>query len=289
MKIRLGFAATFVVAALLCEAAHATILINDSFSTYNNGNLIGAPNAGDGWIQTGAKATLPLQVTGGKVVLPTVQTGDNQDAFKTFGSVTTPPAIGSKSVFVGAVMKVNSAPAIGGAITSPSYFLALDNAADGSGFDNERVAAIDNSSHVPNTYLLEARVTGQAGSPFVAGTTPLLYGTTYNVVIEANLTALGTDESIKLYVNPTNNNQGAQSPYLVSPISAGTPLTGIGGLIISQFQSASTGNSGAEILGLRAATTFAEAANVAVPEPSSIVLAGAASMLFLFARRRRRQ
>lgn len=287
-----GSVAIFAAIALatLANTARGAILINDDFSTYANGNLVGAPNAAGGWIQTGTKNTLPLQVTGGKVVIPGAQVADNQDAFKTFGSVIAPPGVGSLSVYAGLGLKINSAPAINGApYTSPSYFLGLDNAVDGTGFDNERVAVVDNSVNVPNTYFLQARVTGQAGSPFVAGTTPLTYGTTYNLVVEATLTSIGTNEAITLYVNPTNGNQGAQTPYLVAPIAGGTPLTGIGGVVLSQFASATVGNGGLEIGSLRAATTFAEASNLAVPEPSAIILAGLAGAFALLTRWRSRK
>lgn len=283
-------AATLLTACLATsDAARATTFVNDDFSTYSNGNLVGAPNAAGGWIQTAAQATLPIQVSGGKVVIPAPQTGNNQDAFKTLGTVIAPPGSGSTSVFVGLSLKVNSAPAINGSpFTSSSYFLALDNAIDGSGFDNDRVAAIDNSANVPGTYLLQARVTGQAGSPFVTGSTPLLYGATYNFVMESTLTSVGTDEAVKLYVDPTNGNLGEQTPYLISPIAGGSPLTGIGGVVLSQFASASTGSSGLEIGSLRVADTFAEASALAVPEPSSLVLAGLGAIVLLGLRARRK-
>jgi len=284
---------TLLLAAVLV-ASHASpslavTYFAENFSTYANGNLIGPPNAAGGWLQTQAQATLPLQVAGGQVVIPGDQTGNNQDAVKSFGSVILPPGSGSTSVYVGLDLTVNSAPVIGGAITSSSYFVALDNTTDGSGFDNERVAAVDNSANVPGTYLLQARVTGQTGSPFVTGTIPLNYGEAYNLIIEATLTSVGSDEVVNLYVNPTNGNQLLQTLYLSSPIAGGSPLTGLGALVISQFQSASTGISAVEIGGARAASTFAEAAGLAVPEPSSCALAVFAAGSLALVRLRRRK
>jgi hypothetical protein len=289
IRFLLLFPAALAACLMFAGAATATTYISDDFSTYANGNLIGVPNAAGGWVQTAVQSTLPIQVSGGKVVLPAPQTGNNQDAFKTLGTVITSPASGATSVFVGLSLKVNSAPVINSSpFTSSSYFLALDNALDGSGFDNERVAAIDNSANVPGTYLLQARVTGQAGSPFVTGSTPLLYGATYNFVMEASLTSVGSDEAVKLFIDPTNGNLGEQTPYLISPIAGGTPLTGIGGVILSQFASASTGNSGLEIGSLRIADTFAEASALVVPEPSSFVLAGMATAVLFGLRVRRK-
>lgn len=287
MKRTLLLAAVLV--AGLASPGWAVTYFSDNFATYANGNLIGPPNAAGGWLQTQSQSTLPLQVVSGEVVIPGGQTGNNQDAVKSFGSVILPPGSGSTSVYVGLDLTVNSAPVIGGSVTSSSYFVALDNATDGSGFDNERVAAIDNSANVPGTYLLQARVTGQAGSPFVTGTIPLNYGQEYNIVIEATLTSVGTDEVINLYVNPTNGNQLMQTLYLSSPIAGGTPLTGLGALVVSQFQSASTGISAVDIGGARAASTFAEASGLAVPEPSSCALAALAAGSLALVRLRRRK
>jgi hypothetical protein len=259
------WAATLV--AVAAPRAPAAIFFADDFSTFSDGDLVGQ----NGWVQTGTQATLPLQVSSGQVLIPGSQTGNNQDAFKTFGSLVAPPGVGSTSVFLGLTLTVNDAPTPG----ISSYFVALDNATDGSGFDNERVAAIENTA---TTYFLAARVTGQAGSPFVTGTTPLTYGTQYNLIVEATLTSLGTDEIVRLYVDPTNGDINAQTPYLTAPINTGTPLTGLGGVVLSQFQSTTVGISDVEIGSARAATTFSEAANLPVPEPSSLLLAGLAGL-----------
>src|SRR5437868_4617541 len=147
---------TIVVVSLLAVAvavvptpASATLLMNENFSTYASGNLVGQ----NGWTQLGGAASLPLQVSGGKVVIPGAQSADNQDAWKdNSAGVVSPPASGTTSIFYGLDLTVQSAPVIGsGGITAPSYFAAVYNGAGGTGFANERLTAQDNSANVPNT------------------------------------------------------------------------------------------------------------------------------------------
>jgi len=261
--------------ATLSTSAFATTFINDNFSTFNNGNLVGAPNAGDGWSQLGASGTLPLQVSGGNVVIPGGQTVDNQDAVKSLGSIVT------STVYMGLSLTLNSAPPSGA-----SYFVALQESS--GSFANDRVAAIDNAA-IPGTYFLESRYTGQGGNPFVAGTNPLVYGQTYNVVVEAIITPTGVGEGMKLFINPTNNNEGAQTPYLVENATTGflIPPVGIQAAIISQFGSATTHNSGVAFDHVTVADTFAEAANV--PEPSTMALASIGAVIGYVAMRRRKK
>src|SRR6476646_3297242 len=154
--LAVSFLASVVV--VLPTPASATLLINENFSTYTNGNLVGQ----NGWTELGASASLPLQVSGGNVVIPGAQSADNQDAWKdNSAGVVAPPAAGTTSIYVGIDATVQSAPVLGvGGILSPSYFAALTNGAGGSGFANFRISAQDNSANVPGTYLLGARITG---------------------------------------------------------------------------------------------------------------------------------
>jgi len=264
-----------MMVATLSGPAWATTIFSDDFSTFASGNLVGQ----NGWFQPVGSNTLPLQVSGGNVLIPANQTADNQDAVKNFGSTV------AATTYAGMSLNVSNAGVISTGVT-PSYFFALLEST--GGFANARLTAIDNSASVPGTYLLEARYTGQGGNPFVAGTTPLLYGQTYNVVEKAIITATGAGEGIQVYVNPTSNNEAAQTPYLdtVSATTIGflVPPAGFTAANISQFGSATVKNVGAAIDHINIATAFGEAANV-VPEPASCALIGMGMCMLLSTRK----
>jgi hypothetical protein len=247
-----------IIVATSVGSAWATTIFSDDFSTFTPGNLAGQ----NGWNATVGASTLPLQVSGGNVVMTDNQTADNQDVAKSFGSTL------STTTYVGMSLNFSSA-----ATTGPSYFFALFEST--GGFANARVTAIDNSANIPGTYFLEARYTGQAGNPFVPGTTPLLYGQTYNVIEKAIITPTGAGEGIQVYVDPTSNVEAAQTPYLdtVSTTTTGLliPPTGFTGATISQFANATTHNVGVAIDHMTVADTFGEAAQV-VPEPGTFAL-----------------
>ena len=261
-----------VVAGIACQA-HATIFVSDNFYTYASGDLVGQ----NGWAQVGATATLPLQVSGGLVVIPGAQSADNQDAWKDLaGGVIAPPGSGTTSIFYGLALTVQSAPALGvGGITSPSYFAAIYNGAGGTGFANERLAAVDNSANIAGTYFLAARITGQAGDPFTYCTTPLFYGTLYNVVVQCDMVAGTQNDTLEVFVD--------DSPYLSNFIGTGTDPAGMGSLVISQFASATVGNAGVTIGAVRIADNYAEAV---VPEPGTLALLGLGVAGLLIGRRR---
>lgn len=259
---------------LSCAAARATTFINDDFSKFADGNLVGQ----NGYTQLGTISTLPLQVSGGKVIYPGGQNADNQDAYKNLGTVIAPPASGTTSVFYGLSLNVSAASTA----ASPSYFAALYTGADASGFANERLTVKDNAG----TYVLGARVTGQGGSPYGFGTTGLNYGTTYNVVVEADLAASGAD-TVEIYVNPKHSDPTLETPYMSTTIGTGTPPTGAGSFVISQFGSATTANPNALQIGsATVADTFAEAAAISAPEPTAAGLL-AFALTGLLARRGR--
>lgn len=246
---------TLVVAlvALASSTASASLLINDNYSTYANGNLVGQ----NGWTQFGASATSPIQVSGGKVVIPGVGLGgtDNQDAYNTFPTVS-PPGVGTTSTYVGMDITITSA------VTNPAFIFAMTDTP--AGFANERVTAKDNGN---GTYDFGGRVTGQAGYPFVYGTAGLSYNTPYTLVLQVDMVAGVQNDVIKAWINPL---LPTDPVYFTETYTTGTGTdpVGLGVVILSQFSNATTGQDGALISGLRVATTFAEA----VPEPSTIAL-----------------
>ena len=72
----------------------------DDFSTFTAGNLVGQKS----WAQALASASLPLKISGGRLVVPSPQSGDNQDAYKNF-------TVTSATLFFGMTIIVSNAPA----------------------------------------------------------------------------------------------------------------------------------------------------------------------------------
>jgi PKD repeat protein len=225
----------------------------DDFSTFASGNLVGQSQ----WTQLGAVSTLPLQISGGQVIIPFAQSVDNQDAYKNFTAT-------NITVFCGMTLTITNAPAS----TVPSYFAALWTSNNATGFANYRLSAKDNGG---GTCVLGARVTGQSGDPFSFGTAPLAYGTQHMVIIEAD--SGGT--VMEIYVDPTSSNLGSQTAYLIHPIGSGaTPPTQVGSLNISQFASGTAPNVGLRIAKAVVADNFATAYNDLAGQPPAASFSG---------------
>jgi hypothetical protein len=276
---RLLLTALVALAALgvISQSANAATYLSEDFATYSNGNLVGQ----NGWTQLGAPATAPIQVSGGQVVMP-APLADNQDAYHNNSAGSIPaPGVGTTSIYLGLKMSVQTAPTVGFP-PNPSYFAALYNGDNGSGFANERLFASASGSG----YVLSAKVTGQAGAPFATGTTVLDFNTVYNIIVRANMVAGAGNDTLDIYVNPTQSDVNLETPYLTAVVGTGTDPTGIGSFVLSQFGNASTLAAGVSLNSVILADTFAEAAMV--PEPSSFLLAGAAGLALLYWRRRGR-
>src|ERR1043166_2638294 len=213
----------------------------DDFSTFNSGNLVGQQS----WTQSAAASTLPLQVTGGKVVIPYGQSADNQDAYKNFART-------NITVFYGITVTVSNAPNT----STPSYFTALNISNNATSFNNYRLTA--RTPNAANTnFVFGVRITGETGDPFTFGTAGFSYGTQRRVIIEAD--SGGT--VMKLFVDPTSSTLAEQTPYLTHGIASGTPPPSVGAFVISQFASVSFPNDGVAIGKAVVADNFATAYN----------------------------
>jgi hypothetical protein len=240
--------------------------LNDSFNTFSPGNLVGQ----NGWTQLGATATLPIQVTGGQVVIPASQTADNQDAWKNTSAADL-SLTGTTSYFYGLRGSISNAPVVPGTFASSSYFAAMYTSQNAGGFANYRLTAIDNGG---GTYVLGIRITGQAGNPFTFGTLGLAYNTSHVIIGELQPNA-GGGMQFNLYVDPTSPNLASQTPYVMNSIGTGTPPLSIGSFVFSQFASATVGNDGGAFNQAVVTDNFAGAYNLLqVPEPTSLALVG---------------
>jgi hypothetical protein len=257
-------------------SAGASILLDDDFS---KPPFVGGALAGqNGWTQTGASASLPLQISGGKVVIPAGQTADNQDCIKSFATV---PPTDASTVAFSFTLTVSSAPT-----QVSSYFAALD---EGSifHFDNFRFATQQSAT---GKFKLNTRPTGETTTPYVGGA-DLDYGTPYRVI--GVWTFVGASvgqnpDTWKVYVNPTSPIESNNAPYTQGTSDATFDPGGFDGAVISQFSSSFAGQpqSPAVMLGsVSVANSFAEL----VPEPGSPLLLAVIAALSCRRSRRLRQ
>jgi MYXO-CTERM domain-containing protein len=244
-----------VVAATV--SAQASVLAFADFSTYADGNLVGQ----NGWQQYSSQTTAPIQVSNGVVSWAGESTVNNQDAMLAFAEQVTQPATGSTILNFDMVLSVASAGA------NPSYFAALNTTTGTStsgNFQNVRMVAQSSGSG----FVFGTRVNGQSGYPFAYGTTVLNFGQTYALRAEVNLVAGNANDFINLYVG---NDFSSMSLYATASYSTGTVSDiSVGAILLSQFGSASTFESGISMQSIGVSV---------VPAPGAVALLGVAGLV----------
>ena len=263
--------AVVVPVFLFAGAAHATLFVNDNFSSFGAGPLVGQGN----WTQLGASAVNPLTVTGGVVPIAGGQTVDGQDARNTFVFT----AVAGSSLVVCSAINISSSST---AANGTSYFLAAQESS-ASGFANMRVAArqIDAA-----TYQLGIRLTGQTGNPFVWGGA-LNYSQSYHIMAVWDVISGAGNDAVALYVDPTSSVRASNVVYASAVQGVATAdVAGFQSVIISQFGNA-TGviTAGMTIAGVWTGDDFGQVYSACVPSPAAGALLGLGGLLAL--RRRR--
>ena len=266
------------VAAVMAAAgsAFAGIAFQADFASYSSGNLVGQ----DGWVQTGASTTNPVQVSGGQVQLPGLGTGsgDGQDARRNFTPVL---STAGTSVYTGVQVNVTSVLAPNSSATGSSYLIGVLTS-DAGAFVNMRVATRQGTA--PDTFQIGLRPTGQTGNSFVfGGDLPL--NTLMTVIVGWDFVAGAQNDVTRVWVNASSSDRASNAVYLTNnQLNASGDAPGFGGVVISQFTNATTTQAGASFSRMIVATEFAEVQGF-IPSP------GAASVLavggLLAARRRR--
>jgi len=231
-KITLLF--LFVAATL---SAQETV-VNADFSTYTNGALVGQNN----WAQYNTNSDRPLTVASGKVTWAGSSTTDGQDAVLLFSNAIPQPSTGMTVVTIDASLSVASAG------SSPSYFLALNTLntnSTTSNYQNARIAA----KTLDDGYVFGARVNGQSGYPFAYGTTKLTFNTTYALRAVLKLVAGSSNDTLDLYIGSSFDNLSKEATCAYTTGTVGDPE--VGALLISQYGSSTTFESGVSISSLK--------------------------------------
>jgi MYXO-CTERM domain-containing protein len=250
-----------MAAGFSCLAAavptHASVLASADFSTYANGNLVGQ----NGWQQYTTSSTAPIQVSNGVVTWAGGTTTNNQDAMLAFAEQVTQPTVGSTILNFDMVLSVASAGA------NPSYFAALNTTTGTSSsgnFQNVRMVAQSSAAG----FVFGTRVNGQGGYPFAYGNTVLNFGQTYALRAEVNLVAGNANDFIDLYVG---NTFSSMSLYATAGYGSGTVSDiSVGAILLSQFGSASTFESGITMQSIGVSV---------VPAPGAVALLGVAGLV----------
>jgi len=261
---------TSLALATFSASSHAATYLNEDFSTYANGNLVGQ----NGWILLGISTTNPIQISDGKLVM-SGNTIDNQDAQKAFTYTSSP----GSTIYFGYQLQVTG-PGANGTGFNSSYFTGLH---DGS-FVDTRVAFLNIDGM---TYQVSARVNGQGANPFSSASDVLSFGSnTISIILGftyANGGSLMAD-TLSLWVNPTSI---ADAPDITLTNSGTAISSSFSALVISQFSF----SSDVAISKLAVADSLSEVFSVAVvPEPGTAALlaVGAGVALLAWNRRARR-
>ncbi len=237
---------------------------SDDFSTFEEGALLGQK----GWLLNNAgSGGATLTVQGGAVVLPPDQSTIGEWLFKNFpltggcGS----NALPNIPVFAGMLVKPTKVSA-----TNAVYFATFFNFNNGSlgggtsgcaigapnGFTTFQLAVQSLDAGFTN-FVLAARTSQQGGTPYFRSTTSWPIGTTLRVVMMTDVNFTNTT----VYVNPTSDNLGAQTPAVVASNTAGFTLdVDVGSFGLRNFGGA-TPTSGELVYKLSVSTNYADVYN----------------------------
>ena len=256
-----------VMASLItAQELKATVIFSDNFNGYNNGNLVGQ----GGWLQTGTSAVTPLQVNAG--VLSVGSSG--QDAYSAFGSAVSTTAGGS--LFVGLDLDVTAAQATG------DYFLHFGSTVGGtSGFYDKVWVKSSGSGFVLGSQDNNGTVT--------YGSTVLSLGTSYRLVTEEDFVSGPLNDTFEFYVNPTDLTTAANNTAYLSATWSGTTAEASSYAEINIRQGTASAAPTETVDNLIVGTDFSDVSGVsAVPEPSTLAMAGLGGVAGFFALRRKR-
>jgi hypothetical protein len=269
----LGF---LIVAFSICTSKAANYLTVDFSTGYTVGSLAGlTANAvgQNGWAQTSASATTPIQYS--STLGGTVVNTSGQDIWKALTSAA--PNTAGTSLLSRVDFKITAAQAGG------DYFFNVSDPAGTISNFYQRLFARSTTGG----FNLGIMTTSGAGSATMYGTSVFNFNQTYTAVLGWDFVTGALNDTMNLYVNPTSNIRANLTAEVTSNwLSTGVAEPTATISAVNLRQGSSTAAPSAVIFSLSVGDSLA---SVGVPEPSSsmLMVAGAAALIGLRAMRRK--
>jgi len=266
-------AGAVLLAAGMAANSVAAPVLQDNFDSYvPASNLVGQ----DSWLQSGTIATNPIQVvtpgvggSGNQVSMVT----SGQDVYKAFSS---PIAhTDGNTIYTGLDVTVTAAQATG------DYFVHLSDPVGTTTAFFQRLFA--KASTVGGDFQLGIAETSGGVPATDYGATGLTFNTVYHVVVAWNFVAGTTNDTFKIYVNPTSNTEGSNPTYLTRTWSSATAEPAQ--LSSFNLRQGTATNAATELVdNVSVSDTFTDVAAIPEPASASLLLLGGLSLI----RRRRK-
>ncbi|HVT90955.1 MAG TPA: hypothetical protein VHD56_19035 [Tepidisphaeraceae bacterium] len=256
MRNRLKGLSAAIPVVIFASTTGATPVFNETFDGYTNGNLVGQ----SGWTESNS-GTQAVTVAGSTDKFVSL-TSSGQDAYKAFTSNVN--HTDGNAIYTGADITVTAAQSGG------DYFLNLGETLGGS-FDERLFAKSTTGGFFFGLQDTSGAVT--------YGTTVLSLNTKYHIALTWNFVAGATNDTMVLYVNPTNITEGSNTAYLNYTWTAAEPtILKTANLRQGSASAAPTATIDNFVVG----TAFTDV----VPEPAGLAIA-LVGVLPLMSRRRR--
>ncbi|HLX69463.1 MAG TPA: PEP-CTERM sorting domain-containing protein [Verrucomicrobiae bacterium] len=254
---------------LLLPSAHASLLFTDGFNYTAGSNLGGNINPGNATAWTGGNAALQIGSSG--LSYPGFQGLGGNDLIYTSGSTATTSlntfsTVTSGSIYYSFLIDATTLP------TANNYITSLNPGTTGPGGSGDSMAVYVGANG--SGWKIGVR-NGNSGAAYE--NTVLQLNTTYLIVAELTL---GTTPTVSLYLDPFPGMAQPGTPNATQTGTvAATSVDDVG------FKAQSAATAGAFLIDdISLGTTWAD---VTVPEPSPIALAGLGVAGLFWVRRRR--